>query len=295
MPIPIAVGASPGEALNVDVSVGGEPILAHASSDVVVAVGIGLPDILSPVGVDTSVDLKDVLGFDLHVNAAGAFVATDLSTALDVNPSQLVANVVSTAISPVTAEALPLLDLGVPSGMDGLLGGNNIGHPNVVTSEVSSVLGSDVGGALKQSGGALMTSPESGSDIKLPVVSLVSDLTPVGGVFGEGTDIASGGSINFPAQALPQGNVLFTGNSYTDYNMALQTHSSSGAGNIIAETLTSVTASPSQADAPVVSHDAGTPPPAPEHQDASLNQINQISTALVSPAVDQLSVTGHVH
>ena len=141
LPHEIAVGASTGGG-PIDTLVGSELGLAHTTSDVISTITKAAPDILLPVGLDTVASLKDVLGFDLHVNAAGGFVANDLSAALDSNPSQLVADVVSTAAIPV-AEGLPLVGVGASEEVDSLLSGKgllDVGHLNDVTSETSSVV-----------------------------------------------------------------------------------------------------------------------------------------------------------
>ncbi len=241
LPHEIAVGASTGGAL-VDILVESD---AHTTSDVISAITKGGPDIMSPVGLDTMASLKDVLGFDLHVNAAGGFVANDLSAALDVNHSQFVADVVSTASSPV-AEGLPLLGVGASKAVDSVLSGKgllDVGHLNDVTSSVvaTSGLSGDLGG-------------------RLPIITAISDAPPVG-IIGEATDITPGHSIDFSAQALPEGDVLFSGHSYTDYHVTLQTEGPSVVGNSIAATATSVTnthdAAPlSHVDSPAVSHPA---------------------------------------
>ena len=130
----------------VDISVGAGTVLASATSevistdttsvskilstpvDVISTATSAVSEIVSPVGLDTPLNLKDVLGFDLHVNGAGEFVANDLSTALDVNPSQLVADV-STATGLAT-EDLPQLDFGASKTLDNLLGNGllDVGH-----------------------------------------------------------------------------------------------------------------------------------------------------------------------
>ena len=141
LPHEMAVGVSTGGGL-IDTLVGSELGLAHTTSDVISTITKAAPDILLPVGLDTVASLKDVLGFDLHVNAAGGFVANDLSAALDSNPSQLVADVVSTAAIPV-AEGLPLVGVGASEEVDSLLSGKgllDVGHLNDVTSETSSVV-----------------------------------------------------------------------------------------------------------------------------------------------------------
>ena len=436
----------------VGVSTGGGLI-----DNVISTIAKAAPDILLPVALDTVASLKDVLGFDLHVNAAGGFVANDLSAALDSNPSQLVADVVSTAAIPV-AEGLPLvgvgaskevdsllsgkglldvghlndvtsetsslvatatsavspesalitnlldseasnntdsllggkglldvghlndvtsetssvvatvtsavspesalstnlLDSGASKSTDSLLGGKgllDVGHLNDVTSETSSVvatvtsavspesslstnlldseasksadsllggkglldvghlsdpisepssvvatsglssdLGSTAGAALeKVSASGLSISHESGSNTNLSMVSTVSDVPHVG-IVGEATDLTPGHSVDFPAQPVPEGDALFSGTSYTDYHVALNTSVSSNAVNSISDTTTTVTnthdaASVSPVDSPNASH--ASEPPAPEHHEASLTQV--------SNAVDELSVRGHIH
>jgi hypothetical protein len=509
LPHEIAVGAST-DGGPIDTLVGSELGLAHITSDVISTITKAAPDILLPVGLDTVVaSLKDVLGFDLHVNAAGGFVANDLSAALDSNPSQLVAAVVSTAaipvagglplvgvgaseeldsllsgkglldvghlsdaisetssvvaaaasaVSPESSLSTNLLDSGASKSTDSLLGGKglldvghlndvtsetssvvatvtsavspesalitnlldseasksadsllggkgllDVGHLNDVTSETSSVvatvtsavspesslstnllvseasesadsllggkglldvghlsdaisetssvvaaaasavspesslstnlldseasksadsllgdkglldvghlsdpisepssvvatsgLSSDLGGDVsatleKVSAPALSISHESGSNTNLSMVSTVSDAPHVG-IVGEATDLTPGHSVDFPAQPVPEGDALFSGTSYTDYHVALNTGVSSNAVNGISDTTTTVTnshdaASVSPVDSPNGSH--ASEPPAPEHHEASLTQV--------SNAVDELSVRGHSH
>jgi hypothetical protein len=404
LPHEIAVGAST-DGGPIDTLVGSELGLAHITSDVISTITKAAPDILLPVGLDTVASLKDVLGFDLHVNAAGGFVANDLSAALDSNPSQLVAAVVSTAaipvagglplvgvgaseeldsllsgkglldvghlsdaisetssvvaaaasaVSPESSLSTNLLDSGASKSTDSLLGGKgllDVGHLNDVTSETSSVvatvtsavspesslstnlldseasksadsllggkglldvghlsdpisepssvvatsglssdLGSTAGAALeKVSASGLSISHESGSNTNLSMVSAVSDAPHVG-IVGEATDLTPGHSVDFPAQPVPEGDVLFSGTSYTDYHVALNTGVSSSAVNGITATTTTVTnthdaASVSPVDTPNAAH--ASEPPAPEHHDVSLTQV--------SNAIDELSVRGHSH
>ena len=474
LPHEIAVGASTGGG-PIDTLVGNDLGLAHTTSDVISIITKAPPDILSPVGLDTVASLKDVLGFDLHVNAAGGFVANDLSAALDGNPSQLIADVVSTAAIPVV-EGLPMVGVGASEEVDSLLGGKglldvghlsdaisepirvvaaaasavspesglstnlldselsksadsllggkglldvghlsdaisepisvvaaaasavspesslstnlldseasksadsllggkalldvghlsdpisepssvvatsglssdlgsdasatlekvsapalsishesgsntnllDLGSPNIVdgfsdgkalldvghlsdaisepssvvaTSGLSSDLGSDASATLeKASAPALSISHESGSNTNL--LSTVPDAPHVG-IVGEATDLTPGHSVDFPAQPASEGDVLFSGTSYTDYHVALNTGVSSSAVNGITATTTTVmnthdVASLSPVDTPNASH--ASEPPAPEHHDASLIQV--------SNAIDELSVRGHSH
>ena len=350
LPHEIAVGASTGGG-PIDTLVGNDLGLAHTTSDVISIIAKGAPDILSPIGLDTVASLKDVLGFDLHVNAAGGFVANDLSAALDGIPSQLMADVVSNAAIP-GAEGLPMVGVGASEEVDSLLSGKgllDVGHLNDVTSETSSVvaaaasavspesslstnlldseasksadgllggkdlldvghlsdpisepssvvatsgLSSDLGSKAsatleKVSAPALSISHESGSNTNL--LSTVSDAAHVG-IVGEATDLTPGHSVDFPAQPASEGDVLFSGTSYTDYHVALNTGVSSSAVNGITATTTTVmnthdVASLSPVDTPNASH--ASEPPAPEHHDASLIQV--------SNAIDELSVRGHSH
>jgi hypothetical protein len=297
----IIIGASSSGGLYIDVPVGGEPGLAHTTSDVVSTLTGSVANILSPVGLDTSVNLKEILGFDLHVNASGAFVATDLSAALDLHLSHTVPNTVFTVVSPV-ADGLPLLNLGTSNALDSLFGGENnsvVGH----VSDLTSIFGSDgatsaLSGTLGSNSGAsfgkladafLATSLDGGSDTRLPVVSTVSDLAHAS-IVGEATSITPGHSIDFSAPAVPEGDVLFRGNSYTDYHVALQTAGPSDASNNVAATPTSVTSTPdtaslAQVDPAAVNH--AVPSVTAQHQDLSLIHI--------STTLDELSLRGHSH
>ena len=193
----------------VDISVGAGTVLASATSEVISSDATSVPkilstpinlistatgavsEIISPVGLDAPLNLKDVLGFDLHVNGAGEFVANDLSTALDVNPSQLVADV-STAIGLAT-EDLPQLDFGASKTLDNLLGNGlpDFGHLSDPISDLNSVfaktglgsdLGSDAGAALeKVSASALSISHESGSSTNLLDLGSSNDVDGLSG------------------------------------------------------------------------------------------------------------------
>jgi len=160
--------------------------------DVISTATSAASEIVSPVVLDTSLNLKDVLGFDLHVNGAGEFIANDLSAALDVNPSQLVADV-STAIGLVT-EDLPQLDLGASKTLDNLLGNGllDVGHLSDPISELSSVvvakpalsgdLGSDADAVLeKVSASALSISHEGGSNTNLLDLGSSNDVDGLSG------------------------------------------------------------------------------------------------------------------
>jgi hypothetical protein len=299
LPNGLAVDASASGGL-IDISVGGEPILASTTHDLISAATTTVSEILSPVGLDTAVNLKDILGFDVQLSGTHGFLANDLGAALEANLPQPVANLMSTAVG-ATPESLSLLDFGASKTLDNLLGPNDlfdVGHLNSVTvltsgqvtaSGMTGNLSGDGDAALEKLTGALATGPDSASDANLPV-DLGSDVPRVGVVVGEATDVTPGHSIDFPSQALPEGDVLFGGSGYTDYHVALNTSVSSSSVNGVTATATAVTnthdaASLSLVDAPNASH--ASEPPAPEHQEVLLPQV--------SNAVDELSVRGHGH
>jgi hypothetical protein len=311
----IVIGDSPNW---VDVLVGGESGLAHTTSAVVSTLTSSVADILSPVGLGTSinindlVNLKDVLGFDLHVNSSGEFIATDLEAALDLHPSYLIANTGSTVLSPV-AEGLSALNLGTSNILDSLLGGNNhsfVGHVGNLTSIISSddaispIKGNPLTADLNSNGTAslekladapLPNLPDFSLETGLPVVSTapvvgaVSDLAHVS-IVGEATAMTPGHSIDFSAPALPEGDVLFRGNNYTDYHVALQTTGPSAESNSIPATTISVASthdatSLAHVDSPAVNLVASTS--TVQHQDTSLTHI--------STTLDDLGLRSHTH
>ena len=87
-----------------------------------------LSGIVSPIDLNSTQNLKDVVGFDLHVNGIGEYVANDLSTALELNPSQLVADVSTSTGSAI--EDLPRLELGAAETLNNLFGKGllDVGH-----------------------------------------------------------------------------------------------------------------------------------------------------------------------
>ena len=316
----IVIGASTGGGLSIDVSIGGEPGLALTTPDLVSTLTGTVSDILAPVGLSglsSSLDLKDILGFDLHVNSSGEFIATDLSAALDLhalssitNTVSTVTNTVSTLASPVT-DGLPVLNFATSNVLDSLFGSDNhstAGHLGDLSSIIgSSSLGSDdavsaLTGSLGSSGTAspdklvdALLAPSSDGSVGTAVAaaSTFSDAAHIS-IVGEATAITPGHSIDFPAPVLPESNVLFQGNNYTDYHVALQTVGPSTVSNSIATTLTSVASTtPDTTSLAHVDSPAPNPPasslaaPTTQHQDTSLTHI--------TTTLDDLSLRGHTH
>jgi hypothetical protein len=268
------------------------------------------------------------LGFDLHVNSSGEFIATDLDATLDLNPSHAIANTVSTVVSPIAntvssvvspvADGLPLLNLATSDALDSLFGVDNhsvVGHLGDLTSVIPSgdISSEDpisgLKGNLGNNGAAPLgvlthafaaTSPDGSPNTGLPIVGIVpavgavSDPAPVS-IVGEATAITPGHSIDFPTPGLLEGDVLFHGNSYTDYHVALQSAGPSAGSGSIAAALTSVPSTPdatslTHVDAPVAtvapSSSAATAATV-QHQDALLTHI--------STTLDDLSLRSHTH
>jgi hypothetical protein len=323
----IVPAEQPSGGLYVDVSVGGEPNLALATSDVVSTLTSSHADILATVGLSSSLNLKDYLGFDLHVNPGGDLVATDLGAVLDLNPSFTTLSIVSTAVNPVAnpvssvaklvADGLPILNLGTSNPLDRLLGDDNhshsvvghlgdlaslIGSGDIGSGDPTSALVGNIGCDVLSSNSAASlgtlpdafaaTSPGGGSNTDLPVIGAVSDPAHVS-IVVEATTIIPGHSIDFPTPTLPEADLLFHGNSYTDYHVALQSAGPSSGSGSIAPTLASMSGIPdatslTHVDTPVANAAPSTSTGAPvEHPDVLLNHM--------STTLDDLSLRGHTH
>ncbi len=321
----IVIGELTSGGLYVDVSVGGELNLALATSDVVPTLTSGLADILATVGLSSSLNLKDFLGFDLHLNSSGELIATDLDAVLDLNPSLALPNIVSTVVSPVAnpvlsvanlvADGLPILGMSNP--LDHLLGGDDDNHPVVghlddLTSVIASgdigsgdpisalvgdvasnVLGSNSAASLGMLPDAFAaTSPGGSSNTDLPIVGAVSDPAHVS-IVVEATAIIPGHSIDFPTPALPEIDVLFVGHRYTDYHVALQSAGPSPGSSGIAPALTSMSGIP---DATSLTHvDAPVANTAPSTSTAATVQHPDVLLAHIATTLDELGLHSHTH
>jgi hypothetical protein len=321
----IVIGELTSGGLYVDVSVGGELNIALATSDVVPTLTSSVADILATVGLSSSLNLKDFLGFDLHVNSGGELIATDLDAVLDLNPSLALPNIVSTVVSSVAnpvlsvanlvADGLPILGMSNP--LDHLLGGDDDNHPvvghlddltSVITSgdigsgdPISALVG-DVGSNVLSSNSAAFlgmlpdafaaTSSGGKPNTDLPIVGAVSDPAHVS-IVVEATAMIPGHSIDFPTPALPEIDVLFHGNSYTDYHVALQSAGPSPGSSSIAPTLTSMSGIP---DATSLTHvDAPVANTAPSTSTAATVQHPDVLLAHIATTLDDLGLRSHTH
>ena len=323
----IVIGELTSGGLYVDVSVGGELNIALATSDVVPTLTSSAADILATVGLSSSLNLKDFLGFDLHVNSGGELIATDLDAVLDLNPSFALPNIVSTVVSPVAnpvlsvanlvADGLPILNLGTSNPLDLLFGGDDNNHPlvghvgdptPVITSgDIGSgdpisalvddvdcnVLGSNSAASLGMLPDAsAATSPGGRPNTDLPIVGAVSDPAHVS-IVVEANAILPGHSIDFPTPALPEIDMLFHGNSYSDYHVALQSSGPSPGSSSIAPTLTSMSGIP---DATSLTHvDVPVANTALSTSTAAAVQHPDVLLAHIATTLDELGLHSHTH
>jgi hypothetical protein len=220
---------------------------------------------LRGTGEDTPLNLKAVVGFDLHVMPDGGVVATEASLAPPgATLSHSMGDLGFVASMP-SADGIGVQSPGISHEVDDLFAvdQNATGLQNNadMTSSNPTRLGTagappvDLGIEGVSRGGAEGTTPDAA-----PVVHTV----------GEATDVTPGHSLEFSTSPSSAGDALFQGTKYTDYHMALQ-----NGGSLLGTTSESVsaptiTALPSEAI--VLTHadsSAVTQPPepaAPEHQ-----------------------------
>jgi hypothetical protein len=316
--ISLVIGEPTSGGLSVDV--GGELTLALATSGVVSTLTSSLADILATVDSSSSLDLKDYLGFDLHVNSVGEFVANDLGAVLDSNPSFAVLDAVGTAVSPVASPVLSVANLvadGLPilgtlDPLDRLLDEDNhdhsvVGHggdlaPLITSGDPISALVGDVGCSVLSStsaasvgtlpGAFAATSSGGGPSTDLPFVVALSEPAHVN-IVVEATATIPGHSIEFPKPAPPEGDVLFHGNSYTDYHVALQSAGPSSGNGSVAATLTGAFDIP---DATSLTHaDGPVSNAAPSTSTGAAVQHADVLLTHIATTLDELSLRSHTH
>ena len=211
-----------------------------------------ISDLSPSVGIDTSVDLKHLLGFDAQLGVDGLFAAHALP---DLGDLEL--PVLKSTLAEVTGLQMlgGVRDLIIPFG-----NGRDRDPTATLIKSIDALTGeSEVGVTL------------SASSAPATVISLTSGIG-----LGQNGDISSGGTITFPAHVLASVDELFTGGRYTDYNVTLQSKiTDSGHVN---DTLNSgivgnLAVAPPPVDAPSDSHSAGASPLPGQHVEAALLQI----------------------
>jgi hypothetical protein len=197
----------------------------------------------------------------------------------------------------LVADGLPILNLGTSNPLDRLLDDDNhshsvAGHLDDLTSVITSgdPISALVGNILPDAFTA--TSHGGGAHTDLPVVSAISDPAHVS-IVVEATAIIPGHSIDFPTAAPPEADVLFHGNSYTDYHVALQSAGPSFGSGGIAPTLASMSGMP---DATLLTHvDTPVANAAPSTSTGATVQHPDVLLTHISTTLDDLSLRGHMH
>src|SRR6185437_4252401 len=106
-------------------------------------------------------------------------------------------------------------------------------------SPLQSVLTASGTAATDKLAGLILTpSLDDSTNPLLPLAGGASDPVHVS-IMGAATPITPGHSLDFPAPAPAEANVLFNGNSYTDYHVALQTTGPSVTSSMVDPALTS--------------------------------------------------------
>jgi hypothetical protein len=243
----------------------------------------GTPFGLPAAGEDTPINLKDVLGFDLHVNPSSGAVATE-----------------ATLAPPGASLSHSMGDLGFVTNMPSADSISD--QPPGISHEVDELFATgqsasdlqNLGNSISQNQMGLAKAVTPATDLGIQGVpsdltaGTTSPATPVMQTVGEATDVTPGHSLEFSTPSSSAGDALFQGTNYTDYHVALQTGISTLAGappeSAIGTTSESasvpaVTALPveqpslTHADSSAVTQPAQ--PAAPEHQD--LTPIQSLS------------------
>jgi hypothetical protein len=221
--------------------------------------------ISSPDAGDTPINLKDVIGFDLHVSPSSGDVATE-----------------ATLAPPGTSLAHSMGDLGFVASASSVDSGSVV-SPGI-SHEVDDLFAVDHNPPdLPNSGNATSSIQMGLAKAGAPPVELgiegvsgggaegtTLDAAPIVHAVGEATDVTPGHSLEFSTSPSSAGDALFQGTKYTDYHMALQN------GGLLHGTTSESVSTPTITTLPseptVLTHadsSAVTQPPeqaAPEHQ-----------------------------
>jgi hypothetical protein len=224
---------------------------------------IGLPG----AGEDTPINLKDVLGFDLHVISGSGGVATEAALAPPgISLSHSIEDVGFVAGMP-SADSISALPPGISDEVDDLFavgqGASDLHNLGNATSP-------------NQRGPAKAGTPADLGIEGLPGGLAEGTTSPaIVHTVGEATDVTPGHSLEFSTPPSSAGDALFQGTKYTDYHMALQT-GVTPVGNAISESASAPAITAPPVEQPSLTHadsSAVTQPPeqaAPEHQDLTM-------------------------
>jgi hypothetical protein len=244
---------------------------------------IGLPS----AGEDTPINLKDVLGFDLHVNPGSGAIATEAALA-----------------PPGTSLSHSIGDLGFVTTMPSA---DSIGdRPPGISHEVDDLFAAgqgasdlqNLGNATSQNQMGLAKAATPAADLGIEGISsdlaagTTSPATPVVQTVGEATDITPGHSLELSTPPSSAGDALFQGTNYTDYHMALQT----GVSAVVGTTSESVVGTPSEsASVPAITA-LPVEQPSVTHVDSSaVTQPPQQAAAEPQDLTTLHSLSVHIH
>jgi hypothetical protein len=212
-----------------------------------------ISDLPPTIGIDISVHLKHLLGFDAQLGVDGLFAAHALP---DLGDLEL------PALKSTLAEVTGLQILGGVGDLIIPLGNSQDSDPSAILIKPMDALTGQ-----REDGVTLNASS--------PPAAVIPLTSGIG--LGQNGDISSGDTITFPAQVLAPVDELFSGGCYTDYNVTLQSKitDSGHASDVLNSGIVgnSAAALPS-ADIPPDSHSAGASPLPGQHDlEASLVQI----------------------
>jgi hypothetical protein len=240
MVLGLDANGSASEGLGLEVHTGTTGILLAADVDLAPVLN---PDhLVSDVGLTIGGNLNEVLGFDLRLSGDGIFVGTDIDLS-QVASAALTLDMAPSSTLTATANVIDVLGFDARMDVPGLAGVDAIGEAAKGTlAEVTGIhLFGDSGSLTAQ----LMNNPDGAA--KATVSNAVGVVTSgsVDGVASEPAqqvaqvmfdasgliqtgDVSSGDAIKLTAQTLSQPDELFSGNSYTDYHVTLQTQNLDG-------------------------------------------------------------------
>jgi hypothetical protein len=200
------------------------------------------PDhLVSDVGLTIGSNLNEVLGFDLRLSADGIFVGTDIDLS-QVASAALTLDVAPSLMLTATANVIDVLGFDARMDVPGLEGVDAIGEASwqLAKGTLAEVTGIHLLGDSSSLTAQLMNNPDgavkatvsnavgvvtSGSvdgDSSEPAQQVAQVMFDASGLIQTG-DVSSGDAIKLTAQTLSQPDELFSGNSYTDYHVTLQT------------------------------------------------------------------------
>lgn len=293
LPIVIDAGAS---GIHVGIATGAGPALANILPAVDLGVGLN----------GTLLNLKDVVGFDVHLGNDGSFVDVGLGDMIDAHLS--IPQTVNAVVNSVAE--LPIINISAPNVLDELFGNTHGASTTHLTStfDTHGILTTldqhattDLGVSTKLSAtidAALLkvdTSTSLSGAAELPhfdTVATTAVANTLSDVLGHTGVVSAGSAIQLPPAVPITGDALFSGNHYTDYHVALQStfpgsSSVSPAPSGVSSSVETVVAQLPDALPHDTAHGQTETPTAAPHPDQSANQLLH--------SLDDLSIRSGAH